>query len=147
MHTPTFTRLALAIGLLSLCACNTRGPAAPPGHRVHMLATDVTHVGIGVVLGPIDPEFPQAPRAVYCTQNLFKKPGADAPTAEQLTPTLARRVDDQRKRGGLDGGQWDPGLNAAAMQVAERLRQDGRSKPTGGRPCSISGTGASRPWR
>lgn len=94
---------------------------ASPGHRVHMLATDVTHVGIGVVLGPWDPEFPQAPRAVYCTQNLFKKPGAGAPPAKQLAPTIALRVDAQRKRGGQDQGRWDPGLDALAMQVAERV--------------------------
>lgn len=102
---------------------------ASPGHRLHMLATDVTHVGIGVVLGPWDPEFPQAPRAVYCTQNLFKKPGAGAPPAKQLAPTIERRVDAQRTRGGPGrrplGSRLGRGRNAGGRAGRGRAQSRG----------------------
>ncbi len=92
-----------------------------PGHRVNMLADDVTHVGIGVVVGPVDPDVPQAPRPVFCTQNFFKKPGAGAPRDTLLAPTMRKRVDAARREQRLGKVRWDDGLDAVAAAVAKRV--------------------------
>lgn len=101
-----------------------------PGHRVNILADDVTHVGVGVVIGPEDPEVPGAPRPLFVTQNFFKKPGAGAPRDGQLAPTIRARVDGARAQRGLPGAQWDDGLDAVAATLAERVAA-GRRLPSG----------------
>lgn len=101
-----------------------------PGHRVNLLARDVTHVGIGVVIGPRDPEVPGAPRPLYVTQNFFKKPGAGAPRDAQMAPTVRARVDGARQQRGLAAAQWDDGLDAVASGLAARLAA-GRRLPSG----------------
>ncbi|MEM6294471.1 MAG: CAP domain-containing protein [Myxococcota bacterium] len=92
-----------------------------PGHRVNILAEDVTHLGVGVVVGPADPDVPTAPRPVFVTQNFFKKPGAGAPRDNQLAPTVRQRVDAARAGRGLTGVQWDDGLDVVAADVAKRI--------------------------
>ncbi|MCR9160136.1 MAG: CAP domain-containing protein [Nannocystaceae bacterium] len=101
-----------------------------PGHRVNLLADDVTHVGIGVVIGPEDPEVSGAPRPLFVTQNFFKKPGAGAPRDGQLAPTIRARVDGARAQRGLAQAQWDDGLDAVAATLAARVAS-GRRLPSG----------------
>ena len=101
-----------------------------PGHRVNILAQDVTHVGIGVMIGPEDPEVPGAPRPLFVTQNFFKKPGAGAPRDGQLGPTVRARVDGARAQRKLVAAQWDDGLDALATDLAERVAA-GRRLPSG----------------
>lgn len=101
-----------------------------PGHRVNLLAEDVTHVGIGVVVGPIDPEVPGAPRPLFVTQNFFKKPGAGAPRDGQLAPTIRARVDGARTQRGLGAVRWDDGLDVVANTLAARVAA-GRRLPSG----------------
>lgn len=101
-----------------------------PGHRVNILAEDVTHVGIGVVVGPEDPEVPGAPRPLFVTQNFFKKPGAGAPRDAELAPTIRARVDGARAQRKLAAAQWDDGLDALAADLAQRVAA-GRRLPSG----------------
>lgn len=89
-----------------------------PGHRVNILAPDVTHVGVGAVLGPKESDVPGAPRPVFATQNYYKKPGAGAPPEDQLATTLQSRVDGLRREAGLPAVGWDPGLSAIAAKQA-----------------------------
>jgi uncharacterized protein YkwD len=90
-----------------------------PGHRVNIVAADVSHVGIGVVIAPPETDVPGAPRPVFATQNFFRKPGAGAPSDDQLVPTMKARVDALRKSARLAPAQWDPGLEAIALRVAK----------------------------
>ncbi len=101
-----------------------------PGHRGNLLAEDVTHVGVGVVLGPEDPEAPEAPPGLYVTQNFFKKPGAGAPRDGQLAPTIRARVDGARTERGLPAARWDDGLDVVANTLAARVAA-GRRLPSG----------------
>jgi uncharacterized protein YkwD len=99
-----------------------------PGHRVNVLAQDVTHVGIGVVIGEPEANVAGAPRPIFCTQNFFKPPGAGAPPDEQLAPTVVQRVDAQRKEEGLPPLSWDPALQAKAAELAQVLAKRPRPK-------------------
>jgi len=101
-----------------------------PGHRGNLLADDVTHVGIGVVVGSEDPEAPGAPRPLFVTQNFFKKPGAGAPRDGQLAPTIRARVDGARTQRGLAAVAWDDGLDVVANTLAARVAA-GRRLPSG----------------
>ncbi len=101
-----------------------------PGHRVNLLAQDVTHVGVGVVIGPVDPDVADAPRPLFVTQNFFKKPGAGAPRDEQLAPTIRARVDGARASRSLRAAAWDDGLDALAAMLAQRVAA-GRRLPSG----------------
>ncbi len=101
-----------------------------PGHRVNLLAQDVTHVGIGVVIGPDDPDVPGAPRPLFLTQNFFKKPGAGAPRDGQLAPSIRARVDGARTQRGLAAVRWDDGLDLVANTLAARVAA-GRRLPSG----------------
>lgn len=98
-----------------------------PGHRVNILATDVTHVGVGVVVGPPETEVPGAPRIVFATQNFFRMPGAGAP-AKDLGPALQARVDARRKELGLPPVRWSDELSAVAERNAEASAR-GRAAP------------------
>lgn len=101
-----------------------------PGHRVNILAQDVTHVGVGVVVGPQDPDVPGAPRPLFVTQNFFKKPGAGAPPDDELAPTIRARVDGARAQQRLPRAHWDEGLDAVATMLARRVAA-GRRLPSG----------------
>lgn len=89
-----------------------------PGHRVNILATDVTHVGVGVVMGEPETDVAGAPRTVFATQNFFRKPGAGAPTKD-LGPALQAKVDEQRTQRGLPPVRWSAKLSAIAQRNAE----------------------------
>jgi hypothetical protein len=97
-----------------------------PGHRVNIVATDVSHVGIGVVIAAPETDVPGAPRPVFATQNFFRKPGAGAPNDEELVPTMRVRVDAARKAARLPPATWDAGLDAIALRVA-RAHARGRT--------------------
>lgn len=97
---------------------------ASPGHRVNILAPDVTHVGVGAVLGPSETNVPGAPRPVYATQNFFKKPGAGAPADAELSSGLQAAVDAMRNSEGLPAAQWDDALSDLALRRAKALAKD-----------------------
>ena len=83
---------------------------ASPGHRVNILADDVTHVGIGAVIGPPETDAPGAPRPIFLTQNFFSKLGDDVPA--DPVAALQAKVDDQRRAGGLAPVTWEKPLLA-----------------------------------
>lgn len=99
-----------------------------PGHRANMIASDVTHVGIGVVIGPAESDAPGSPRPVFLTQNFHRPPGEGAPKAAALVPTLRQRVDRVRADARLGAAQWDDGLDAVAEELAS-ARAGGRRPP------------------
>mgnify|MGYP001173717640 CR=1 FL=1 len=100
-----------------------------PGHRVNMLATDVTHVGVGAVVGPADTEIPGAPRPVFATQNFYRRAGATAPADDAALPeTLEKKIDEARAAAGLPPVQWDEKLGDIAQKYAPGLAA-GRRPP------------------
>jgi uncharacterized protein YkwD len=92
---------------------------ASPGHRANMLADDVTHVGIGVVIAPR--ESPAGPRPMYVTQNFLRRPGAGAPTKGDLTADLQARATALRAQQGRPPLVWDGALNELAQRVAQAM--------------------------
>jgi uncharacterized protein YkwD len=100
-----------------------------PGHRVNILATDVTHVGVGVVVGQPETNVTGAPRPVFATQNFYRKPGAGAPTKD-LGPALQGRIDEARKTKGLAPIRWNDALSAIAHKRAE-AQSRGKPEPKG----------------
>lgn len=99
-----------------------------PGHRANMIATDVTHVGIGVVLGAAESDAPGSPRPVFLTQNFHRPPGEGAPKAAAMVPTLRQRIEQARAQAGLAPARWDDGLDAVAGELAA-ARARGRAAP------------------
>ena len=99
---------------------------ASPGHRVNILAADVTHIGIGCVEAEPEGNAPGAPRAIFCTQNFFKKPGAGAPPDRKLVSTMRGKVDEARARMSIPPAQWDRGLDAVAGRAARAVASNGR---------------------
>ncbi len=87
-----------------------------PGHRANMLAPDVTHVGIGSVIGPPESDGADAPRPILLTQNFFAKIGGDLP-AEPVA-ALRERVDRARKSAGLPAVVWDSALFEPSQALA-----------------------------
>jgi uncharacterized protein YkwD len=88
-----------------------------PGHRANLLATDVTHVGIGVVFGEPESSAANAPRPVFLTQNFYAKPGADVPA--KPSSALRDRVDEQRVAAGLARVKWNQAMNQLAQRRAD----------------------------
>lgn len=99
-----------------------------PGHRANMIATDVTHVGIGVILGAAESDAPGSPRPVFLTQNFHRPPGEGAPKAAAMVPTLRARIERARAQAGLAPARWDDGLDAVADELAA-ARARGRAAP------------------
>lgn len=92
---------------------------ASPGHRVNILADDVTHVGIGAIIGPPETDAPDAPRPIYLTQNFFSKLGDDVPA--DPVAALQVRVDERRAAGGLPPINWEKPLFQLAQELAEGI--------------------------
>jgi uncharacterized protein YkwD len=90
---------------------------ASPGHRVNMLADDVTHVGIGAVIGAPETDAAGAPRPIFLTQNFYSKLGDDVP--KNPVTALQTRVDGTRQAGGLAPIAWEPPLFSLAQELAE----------------------------
>jgi uncharacterized protein YkwD len=101
-----------------------------PGHRVNVLASDVTHVGIGVVIGEPESDTAGAPRPVFLTQNFFKPPGAGAPPPGQLVPGMRARVDARRRDQSVAAVRWDERLDPIADRIAQAHAR-GRPTPKG----------------
>lgn len=106
-----------------------QGLMQSPGHRVNILATDVTHVGIGVVIAPPETEAKDAPRPILLTQNYYSKIGADAPTAD-MPKALRERVDGLRAQKGLAAIGWHAGLSEAAQAFAEGIAGGNEGRAT-----------------
>jgi hypothetical protein len=85
---------------------------------VNVLATDVTHVGIGVVIGEPETNVANAPRPVFATQNFFRKPGENAPPPARMVPVAKERIDAARVKVGRARVRWDPALERAAAKLA-----------------------------
>ncbi len=101
-----------------------------PGHRVNLLAPDVTHVGIGVVIGEPETNVAGGPRPIFATQNFYRVPGAGAPTdPAALMPTMQRKVDASRRSAGLPGVQWDPVLSRSAAELAQTYARGRQPRP------------------
>lgn len=96
-----------------------------PGHRVNILADDVTHVGIGVVIGDAPTGVEGAPRPILCTQNFYRPPGGGAPKADaELAPQLRTLIDARRKSEGLPPVRWIPRLHQGAATLAASVARD-----------------------
>jgi uncharacterized protein YkwD len=96
-----------------------------PGHRVNMLAEDVTHVGIGIVIAPPETDMTDAPRPLFATQEFLARPGAGGPPDRELPSTLLRRIDARRSAAGLRAVGWDDRLSRLAQREA-RAKVRGR---------------------
>lgn len=97
-----------------------------PGHRVNMLAADVTHVGVGAVIGAAESKKSGASRPVFATQNFYKKPGAGAPADARLAPTVRSRVDTLRRDAALGPMAWDEALSEVAAAQARAIADGGK---------------------
>ncbi|MDC0671066.1 CAP domain-containing protein [Nannocystis sp. ncelm1] len=106
-----------------------QGLMQSPGHRVNILATDVTHVGIGVVIAPPETEAKDAPRPILLTQNYYSKVGADAPAGD-MPKALRERVDGLRAQKGLAPIGWHRGLSEAAQAFAEGIAAGNEGRAT-----------------
>lgn len=132
-----FERAGIAATVVRENVARGYGPAGihhslmhSPGHRVNVLATDVTHVGIGVVIGEPESDGQGAPRPVFLTQNFFKPPGAGAPSDALLVPTLRERVDARRRAQNVAAVEWDERMDAVATRIAQAHAR-GRPTPKG----------------
>ena len=101
-----------------------------PGHRINILAPDVTHVGIGVVIGPAESNVAGVRRPLFTTQNFFRKPGVGAPKDDALVPTLQMQVAAAREARKLSPPRWSSELTRAAEGLAKVLAR-GRPAPVG----------------
>lgn len=121
-----FTRAGLSMAVLRENVARGYGPRgiheslmASPGHRINILAGDVTHVGIGAVIGAPETDAAGAPRPIYLTQNFFARRGEDLPA--DPVAGLRARVDGLRKAGGLRPVAWDQALFKPSQELAEGI--------------------------
>jgi uncharacterized protein YkwD len=94
-----------------------------PGHRVNMLAEDVTHAGVGVIIAPPETDAVGAPRPMYATQNLFRDPAAGDPVGSDPHGALARQIEAGRRAAGVAPLSFHPGLAREATRQARALAQ------------------------
>lgn len=121
-----FRRAGLSMAVLRENVARGYGPRgiheslmASPGHRVNILAADVTHVGIGAVIGAPETSAAGAPRPIFLTQNFYAKLGADLPA--DPVAGLRDRVDGLRKAAGLRPALWDTALFGPSQALAEGI--------------------------
>lgn len=121
-----FKRAGLAIAVLRENVARGYGPRgiheslmASPGHRINILAADVTHVGIAAVIGAPETAAAGAPRPIFLTQNFYAKPGGDLPA--DPVAGLRDRVDGLRRAAGQRAVGWDPALFGPSQQLAEAI--------------------------
>lgn len=91
-----------------------------PGHRVNMLAPDVTRVGIGAVIAPQEGDAKDAPRPILLTQNFYAQMGDDTPSGD-IPGALRHRVDGLRAEKGLRPIAWSRELSEAAQLLADGI--------------------------
>lgn len=94
-----------------------------PGHRVNILAEDVTHVGIGVIVTAPETDASSAARPVFLTQNFFRVAGGDLPS--DLVGWVRGQVTGKRKNARLSPLTFDAGLDAIAQRLAESAARSG----------------------
>lgn len=87
-----------------------------PGHRINMLAADVSRVGIGAVIGDPESDAPEAPRPIFLTQNFYEPPGV---TPDDPVAALRGQVDALRRDSKLRAAAWDPNLDRMAQGLAD----------------------------
>lgn len=85
-----------------------------PGHRANIYSQDVTHVGIGIVVGSS-----KEPGSLTITQVFSKPMRAESPG--EAKATIARRIDQERRKRGLPPLRKDSGLNSLAQQNLRAL--------------------------
>ncbi|TPV95468.1 MAG: hypothetical protein B7733_09790 [Myxococcales bacterium FL481] len=91
-----------------------------PGHRVNILADDVTHCGVGVAMGAAE-SADDDQRPVFVTQNFYRPPDTTGP--RDLEAGLRRDVDARREREGRSSVAWSKKLIALAQ-----AQSDGRGR-------------------
>jgi uncharacterized protein YkwD len=94
-----------------------------PGHRVNILAEDVTHVGIGVIVTEPETNARAAARPVFLTQNFFRVAGGDLPA--DLSSWVREQVAGKRRRSKLGPLSFDAGLDGIAQRLAEVAARSG----------------------
>lgn len=121
-----FARAGIAMAVLRENVARGYGPRgiheslmASPGHRINILATDVTHVGIGAVIGEPETAAAGAPRPIFLTQNFYARRGEDMPA--DPVAGLKDRVDAIRKAAGLSAMGWDEALFRPSQELAEGI--------------------------
>lgn len=90
-----------------------------PGHRINMLADDVTMVGIGAVIGAPESTSPGAARPILLTQNFYAPPGADLP--KEPGTALKAEVERIRAEAKARPLRWEPTLERAAAAMAKAV--------------------------
>lgn len=85
-----------------------------PGHHANIMATDTTHVGIGIVRGGLE-----ARENLMITQ-VFARPGR-AESAQAARAALLQRVRAERKARGLPQAETHPVLQQLAKEQIEKL--------------------------
>ena len=88
-----------------------------PGHRANIYSSDVTHVGIGIVMGSS-----KEPGSLTITQ-VFSKPMRTAGTGETKA-IIQRRIQTVRKKNGLRPLRVNARLSALAQKHVRRLDGD-----------------------
>lgn len=91
-----------------------------PGHRVNILAEDITHVGIGIVVAPPGPD--ETNPSLYMTQNFLSPPERIDPKA--AAQALRREI--AREHAPPNHALFDDALSEIATRHA-RARARGRS--------------------
>ena len=90
-----------------------------PSHRANILADDVTHLGIGVVLSPPETPAEIAPVPIYVTQNFYRESGAGP--AGDLTASVLSAVSSTRAKRGLANVRVNGALTGIATELAARI--------------------------
>jgi len=90
-----------------------------PGHRINMLAADVTLVGIGAAIGAPESTSPGAARPILLTQNFYSPPGADLP--KEPGAALKAEVERIRAQAKARPLRWEPTLERTAAAMAEAV--------------------------
>ncbi|MGB1700310.1 MAG: CAP domain-containing protein, partial [Nannocystaceae bacterium] len=78
-----------------------------PSHRANILADDISHLGVGVVLSPPETAAAIAPIPIYVTQNFYREVGTEPPgdlTNNLLSAVSSRRANDGLARVPVNGG-------------------------------------------
>ncbi|MEE9385704.1 MAG: CAP domain-containing protein [Nannocystaceae bacterium] len=103
------------------------GLMGSPGHRVNILAEDVTRVGIGVVFGEQETDQDDGSRPIFVTQVFYRPPDNRGP--RDLARGLRRDVDKARAVHGERRLAWHSGLSKLAQsRVDARVRGGARDE-------------------
>jgi uncharacterized protein YkwD len=96
-----------------------RGLMESPGHRANLLNNEVTHLGVGVVLG----DGQAGVREIFATQLFVRAPEA-LPPPEKWQPTVVRLIGDLRRQRNLAPLEEDARLRDIAISTAGDLARN-----------------------